>query len=66
MASLSLVSITGFGDIIKSGLSKALSKQIKAAGLSKEFSAALGKLGLISVGISLALTICQRGARQDM
>lgn len=57
LAGFAILKFTGFGDIIKSGLSKALSKQIKAAGLSKEFSAALGKLGLISVGISLALTI---------
>ena len=57
LSGIAILKFTGFGDIIKSGLSKALSKQIKAAGLSKEFSAALGKLGLISVGISLALTI---------
>ena len=57
LTGFAVLKFTGFGDIIKSGLSKALSKQIKAAGLSKEFSAALGKLGLISVGISLALTI---------
>lgn len=57
LTGFAILKFTGFGDIIKSGLSKALSKQIKAAGLSKEFSTALGKLGAISVGISLALTI---------
>ena len=57
LSGIAILKFTGFGDIIKSGLSKALSKQVKAAGLSKEFSAALGKLGAISVGISLALTI---------
>lgn len=57
LSAFAILKFTGFGDIIKSGLSKALGKQLKAAGLSKEFSAALGKLGAISVGISLALTI---------
>lgn len=57
LSGFAILKFTGFGDIIKTGLGNAISKQVKAAGLSKEFSAALGKLGAISVGISLALTI---------
>lgn len=57
LSGFAILKFTGFGDIIKTGLGKALGKQLKAAGLSKEFSAALGKLGAISVGVSLALTI---------
>ena len=57
LTGFAVLKFTGFGDIIKTGLGKALSKQLKAQGLSKEFSAALGKLGLISVGIGIALTI---------
>ena len=57
LSAFAILKFTGFGDIIKTGLGKALSKQLKAQGLSKEFSAALGKLGLISVGIGIALTI---------
>ena len=57
LSAFAILKFTGFGDIIKTGLSKALSKQLTTQGLSKEFATALGKLGLISVGIGIAITI---------
>ena len=57
LSAFAILKFTGFGDIIKTGLSKALSKQLKEKGLSKELSTALGKLGALSLGVSLAVTI---------
>ena len=57
LSAFAILKFTGFGDIIKTGLGKALRKQLKKKGLSDELSNSLKKLGVLSVGISLAITI---------
>lgn len=57
LTAFALLKFTGFGNIITSGLSKAISKQITSQKMSKEFASALGKLGAVSIGVSIAVAI---------